>query len=116
MVRKVGRRDDLQGVTCPVIRSQLFDLCWFDFCCSICYAADSVREEILMQWTQIYDPLGHWWLSTLVAGLPIIVLFSLLAGLRVKPHWCAIAGAVTAVGGVNCLFQKPPPPAGIQFW
>ena len=44
-----------------------------------------------MQWTQIYDPLGHWWLSTLVAALPIIVLFSLLAGLKVKPHWCAIA-------------------------
>src|SRR5258708_12051472 len=73
-------------------------------------------QEVVMQWTQVYDPLGHWWLSTLVAGLPIIVLFGLLAGLKVKPHWCAIAGAVTAVGGVNCLFQKPPPPAGIQFW
>ena len=50
-----------------------------------------------MYWTQIYDPLGHWWLSTLVAALPILVLFSLLAGLKVKPHWCAIAGAMTAV-------------------
>ncbi len=50
-----------------------------------------------MQWTQIYDPLGHWWLSTLVAALPIFVLFGLLAGLKVKPHWCAIAGAATAV-------------------
>ena len=48
-----------------------------------------------MQWTQIYDPLGHWWLSTLVAALPIIVLFGLLAGLKVKPHWCAVAGAST---------------------
>ena len=37
-----------------------------------------------MNWTQVYDPLGHWWLSTLVAALPIIVLFTLLAGLRVK--------------------------------
>jgi hypothetical protein len=50
-----------------------------------------------MHWTQIYDPLGHWWLSTLVAALPIIVLFSLLAGLKVRPHWCAVAGAGTAV-------------------
>ena len=49
-----------------------------------------------MQWTQIYDPLGHWWLSTLVAALPIIVLFGMLAGFKVKPHWCAIAGASTA--------------------
>ena len=32
-----------------------------------------------------------------IAALPIIVLFTLLAGLKVKPHWCAIAGASTAV-------------------
>jgi len=45
----------------------------------------------------VYDPLGHWWLSTLVAALPIVVLLGLLAGLKVRPHWCAIAGATTAV-------------------
>src|SRR2546423_9309772 len=50
----------------------------------------------LMEWMQIYDPLGHWWLSTLLAALPIVVLFGLLAGLKLKPHWCAIAGAATA--------------------
>src|SRR5213080_2662913 len=49
-----------------------------------------------MAWTQTYDPLHSWILSTLVAALPILVLFGLLAGLRVRPHWCAIAGAVTA--------------------
>src|SRR5437660_10429288 len=48
-------------------------------------------------WTQVYDPLGHWWLSTLVAALPIIVLLGLLAGLKVRAHLCAVAGAVTAV-------------------
>ena len=58
-----------------------------------------------MHWTQAYDPFGHWWLSTLVAGLPIIVLFSLLAGFKVKPHWCAIAGALTAMS-VAILFFK----------
>src|SRR6202007_2304398 len=60
-----------------------------------------------MQWSQIYDPLGHWWLSTLVAALPIIVLFTLLAGLKVKPHWCAIAGAFTAVVGATIVFHMP---------
>jgi hypothetical protein len=49
-----------------------------------------------VHWTQIYDPFGRWWLSTLVATLPILVLFGLLVGLKVKPHWCAIAGATTA--------------------
>src|SRR6202142_1160092 len=60
-----------------------------------------------MQLTQVYDPLGHWWLSTLVAALPIIVLFSLLAGLRVKPHWCAIAGAATAMFVGILVFHMP---------
>src|ERR1700726_3369853 len=60
-----------------------------------------------MNWTQVYDPLGHWWLSTLVAALPIVVLFSLLAGLRVKPHWCAIAGACTAMLVGILVFHMP---------
>jgi lactate permease len=68
-----------------------------------------------MQWTQIYDPLGHWWLSTLVAALPIIVLFGLLAGLRVKPHWCAIAGAATAVVVAIIFFKMPPTLAALSF-
>ena len=68
-----------------------------------------------MQWTQIYDPLGHWWLSTLVAALPIIVLFSLLAGLKIKPHWCAIAGAATAVLVAIIFFGMPPMLAALSF-
>jgi lactate permease len=68
-----------------------------------------------MQWTQIYDPLGHWWLSTLVASLPIIVLFSLLAGFRVKPHWCAVAGALTAVAVAMIFFKMPPALAAMSF-
>jgi lactate permease len=60
-----------------------------------------------MNWTQVYDPLGHWWLSTLVAALPIIVLFTLLAGLKVKPHWCAIAGACTAILVGILVFHMP---------
>ena len=60
-----------------------------------------------MTWTQAYDPTGHWWLSTLVAALPIIVLLGLLAGLRVRAHLCAIAGAATAVIVAILAFKMP---------
>jgi lactate permease len=68
-----------------------------------------------MNWTQVYDPLGHWWLSTLIAALPIVVLFGLLAGLKVKPHWCAIAGALTAVGVAVMFFKMPLALAATSF-
>jgi lactate permease len=60
-----------------------------------------------VHWTQVYDPFGHWWLSTLVAALPIFVLFGLLVGLKVKPHWCAIGGAVTAAFVAVVFFKMP---------
>lgn len=68
-----------------------------------------------MHWTQVYDPLGRWWLSTLVAGLPMVVLFGLLAGLKVKPHWCAAAGALTAIVVAMLVFGMPPALAAMSF-
>ena len=60
-----------------------------------------------MTWTQTYDPLGHWWLSTLLAALPIVVLLGLLAGLKMRPHTCAIAGAATAILCAMLVFGMP---------
>ncbi len=68
-----------------------------------------------MPWTQVYDPLGHWQLSTLIAGLPIIVLLTLLAGLRVKPHLSALAGALTALLAAMFVFHMPAQLAGMSF-
>jgi lactate permease len=51
--------------------------------------------------------LGHWWLSTLVAALPIVVLLGLLAGFKVKAHLCAVAGAATAVLCAIIVFGMP---------
>lgn len=60
-----------------------------------------------MTWTQVYDPFGAWWLSTLVAALPVIVLLGLLAVFRVKPHWAAMAGAATALIAASTVFHMP---------
>jgi lactate permease len=60
-----------------------------------------------MTWNQIYDPFGHWWLSTMVAALPVLVLLGLLAGFKVRAHLCAIAGAATAILCAILAFHMP---------
>jgi lactate permease len=58
-------------------------------------------------WNQVYDPLGHWWLSTLVAALPVVVLLGLLAGFKVRAHLCAVAGAASAILCAILVFHMP---------
>jgi len=55
----------------------------------------------------VYDPTGHWWLSTLIAALPIIVLLGLLAGFKVRAHLCAIAGAAASLIIAILAFKMP---------
>lgn len=61
-----------------------------------------------MTWTQVYDPIGVWWLSTLMAALPVVVLLGLLIG-RVKPHLAALAGAAAAIAAASIVFGMPWP-------
>ncbi|MFP5265485.1 MAG: L-lactate permease [Blastocatellia bacterium] len=62
-----------------------------------------------MTWTQVYDPFGVWWLSTLAAALPVVVLLGLLTVFRVKPHLAAAAGAATALAAASAVFGMPWP-------
>lgn len=58
-------------------------------------------------WAQVYDPTGHWWLSTALAALPVVVLLGLMAGLRIRAHVAAIIGLLTALAVAVAVFHMP---------
>jgi lactate permease len=58
-------------------------------------------------WSQNYDPTGHWWLSTLIAALPIVVLLGTLALLHIKAHYAALLGLGTALVTAILVFHMP---------
>jgi len=58
-------------------------------------------------WAQNYDPTGRWWLSTILASLPVIVLLGTLAIFGVKAHWAAIMGLATALLVAIFFFHMP---------
>src|SRR5271157_388336 len=58
-------------------------------------------------WAQGYDPFGHWWLSTIFAAFPIIVLLGTLAVFRMKAHYSAMLGLVTALLIAVGVFHMP---------
>src|SRR5579864_3199072 len=58
-------------------------------------------------WAQGYDPLGHWWLSTICAALPVLVLLGTLALLRMTAHYAASLGLLTALLVAAGLFHMP---------
>ena len=60
-----------------------------------------------MTWTQVYDPTGHWWLSTLIAAIPVIVLLGALALLRIKAHWAALIGLASSLIIAIGVFKMP---------
>ena len=67
------------------------------------YSAPSTSDK----WSQNYDPTGHWWLSTIFAALPVVVLLGTLAFLRVKAHYAALLGLITSLCCAIWMFGMP---------
>ncbi|MDR3671097.1 MAG: L-lactate permease [Holophaga sp.] len=65
-----------------------------------------------LPWAQNYDPTGHWWLSTLVATLPVVVLLGSLGLFHVKAHVAALLGLATALLTAIIGFHMPAKVAG----
>jgi lactate permease len=59
------------------------------------------------RWAQVYDPTGIWWLSTMVAALPVLVLLGAMAAFRLKAHVAAVLGLGTALAVAMAVFHMP---------
>ena len=60
-----------------------------------------------MSWTQTYDPLHFWPLSTLVAALPVLTLFFVLLALRARVWVATLAGMIKAIILARIVFGMP---------
>ncbi len=58
-------------------------------------------------WVQRYDPIGNWPVSTMAAGLPVLVLLGLLATGRIPAWKAALSGLVTACLVALSVFRMP---------
>ena len=66
-----------------------------------------------MNWTQNYDPIGSWPLSTLLAALPVVTLFFVLVVVKRKVWESALAGFLMAVAMAMFVFDMP---ANLVAW
>ncbi len=87
--RIVGGRNEQRGATVVSTQVILAQMNWTQ-----------------VNWTQVYDPMGSPWLSTLMAGLPVVVLLGLLAA-GVSAPKAALAGLATALGSAIFGFGMP---------
>jgi lactate permease len=65
-----------------------------------------------MPWSQNYDPLGAWPLSTAVAALPVVTLFFVLVALKARVWVAAFCGMVMAIALALAVFGMPAHLAG----
>jgi lactate permease len=75
----------------------------------------------LTTWSQDYDPLHSWPLSTLVSALPVLSLFFVLLVLKARVWVAALAGMLMAIALALGVFRMPVPIVagacvlGVQF-
>jgi lactate permease len=62
-------------------------------------------------WIQVYDPLGHAWVSTAVAALPIVLLLVALGVLEWRAHIAALTGLLAALAVSIVVYGMPIPTA-----
>jgi lactate permease len=60
-----------------------------------------------MNWTQNYDPLHFWPVTTLIAAVPILFLFYLLVFRKTAAWLCAFGGATAAIVIASTFFRMP---------
>ena len=58
-------------------------------------------------WVQGYDPTGMWWLSTIFAAMPVVVLLGAMAIFHLKAHVAAVVGLLTALTMAIAVYHMP---------
>jgi lactate permease len=66
-------------------------------------------------WLQNYDATGHWWLSAILAALPLVLLLTLLLAFGVKAHKAALLALAAAIVVAVGLFHMPAKLGGLAI-
>lgn len=64
-------------------------------------------QDKVSHWSQRYDATSYWWLSALLAAVPLLLLLTLMLGLRMKAHRAALITLATALLVTIVGFHMP---------